>query len=63
MLLGLILLTFRLDAKEEKRDTTYLQLALLLDVSNSMEGLLSQAQNQIWGLINYLNNFSYQEDV
>ena len=31
--------------------TPHVQVALLLDVSNSMDGLISQAKDQLWGLL------------
>ena len=34
-----------------------IQLCLILDVSGSMDGLLSQAQNEIWKTISFIETF------
>lgn len=36
------------------RDAHYIQVALLLDTSNSMDGLINQAKSQLWTLVNEL---------
>ena len=36
------------------RDAHYIQVALLLDTSNSMDGLINQAKSQLWSLVNEL---------
>lgn len=38
-----------------KRDAHYIQVALLLDTSNSMDGLINQAKSQLWSLVNELS--------
>ena len=35
--------------------SNYIQLALLLDTSNSMDGLIDQAKNQLWKIFNELS--------
>lgn len=35
----------------------YIQIGLLLDASSSMEGLLAQAQDQIWNLYHFMEDF------
>ncbi len=37
------------------RDAHYIQVALLLDTSNSMDGLINQAKSQLWSLVNELS--------
>ena len=37
------------------RDAHYIQVALLLDTSNSMDGLINQAKSQLWTLVNELS--------
>lgn len=37
------------------RDAHYIQVALLLDTSNSMDGLINQAKSQFWSLVNELS--------
>ena len=46
------------DAKERDprpREESVVQLALLLDTSNSMDGLISQAKSQLWRVVNEFN--------
>lgn len=40
-----------------------IQVALLLDVSGSMDGLLSQARNQIWNMVNELAQARFGEEM
>ena len=37
---------------ERKTDKNTIQLALLLDVSNSMDGLINQAKTELWSIVN-----------
>ena len=39
----------------------HIQVCLLLDVSGSMDGLLLQAQSQVWKMINHLSKFQKNE--
>lgn len=41
--------------EEPRRDLPLVQLALLLDTSNSMDGLISQAKSQLWRIVNDLS--------
>lgn len=43
--------------KPEKADTSLIQICLVLDISGSMEGLLYQAQTQVWSLLDYAQSF------
>lgn len=36
------------------------QVAILFDTSNSMDGLINQAKNRIWGIVNEVNSLQYQ---
>lgn len=36
-------------------DTKHIKLALLLDTSNSMDGLITQAKSQLWSIVNKLS--------
>jgi hypothetical protein len=38
-----------------KRDKQYIKVALLLDTSNSMDGLIDQAKAQLWDIVNELS--------
>ena len=42
---------------------TTIQVALLLDVSGSMDGLLEQAKTQLWQIVNELGEAKYQKEV
>ncbi len=41
--------------KKETPSKQYIKVALLLDTSNSMDGLIDQAKAQLWGIINELS--------
>ena len=40
-----------------------IQLALLLDTSSSMDGLLDQARSQLWAVVNALDSATFQGDA
>ncbi|MBC9909008.1 VWA domain-containing protein [Chitinophaga varians] len=42
------------------RDNTRIQVAILLDTSNSMDGLIDQAKSRLWNIINTLTTLKYQ---
>ena len=37
-----------------------IQVALLLDTSNSMDGLIEQAKSRLWNIINTLTTLKYE---
>jgi von Willebrand factor type A domain len=41
-------------------ETTKIQVALLLDTSNSMDGLIEQAKSRLWNIINTLSTLKYE---
>ncbi len=41
-------------------DTTKIQVALLLDTSNSMDGLIDQAKSRLWDIVNTLTTLKYK---
>lgn len=43
-----------------KSDNTRIQVALLLDTSNSMDGLIEQAKSRLWNIINTITTLKYQ---
>lgn len=51
LILAFVTLTTTLSAKEK---TSKIQVALLLDTSNSMDGLINQAKAQLWNVVNEL---------
>ncbi len=59
--MGLLLAGFSVRAAEEKspvkkppQKADHVQLAILLDTSNSMDGLINQARTQLWKIVNEL---------
>lgn len=42
-----------------KPDNTKIQVALLLDTSNSMDGLIEQAKSRLWNIVNTLTTLKY----
>jgi hypothetical protein len=42
-----------------ERDNTKIQVAILLDTSSSMDGLIEQAKSRIWNIINTLTTLKY----
>jgi hypothetical protein len=51
--LTLVGLPFGINAQEAKPK---IQIAILLDSSNSMDGLIDQTKNQIWKVVNVLTD-------
>ncbi len=45
---------------EEVYSGTKIQVALLLDTSNSMDGLIDQAKSRLWNIVNTLTTLKYQ---
>jgi hypothetical protein len=41
-------------------DNTHIKVALLLDTSNSMDGLIEQAKSRLWNIINAITTLKYQ---
>ncbi len=58
LITGLSLLTAAEPARENQvaRDESVVQLAILLDTSNSMDGLIEQAKSQLWKIVNEFND-------
>lgn len=60
-----LLLFFHFNAYSQKKEAVdsigRIQVCLLLDVSGSMDGLLLQAQSQVWKMINHLAKFQKYE--
>src|SRR5438034_11119598 len=51
-LCGALGLTQAAEAKDPPRRAPAVQIALLLDTSNSMDGLIDQAKSQLWSVVN-----------
>lgn len=48
------------DTKPTAEGTTKIQVALLLDTSNSMDGLIEQAKSRLWNIVNTLTTLKYE---
>ena len=46
--------------KPDSGETTKIQVALLLDTSNSMDGLIDQAKSRLWNIVNTLTTLKYE---
>lgn len=46
--------------KPNSATTTKIQVALLLDTSNSMDGLIDQAKSRLWNIVNTLTTLKYE---
>jgi hypothetical protein len=51
--------TKAITAKRSRPNTTKIQVALLLDTSNSMDGLIEQAKSRLWNIVNTLTTLKY----
>lgn len=47
------------ETKRPRPDQTKIQVALLLDTSNSMDGLIEQAKSRLWNIVNTLTTLKY----
>lgn len=47
-------------AKPAEHDGPVVQLALLLDTSNSMDGLIDQARSELWAVVNQLRGLQHE---
>lgn len=43
------------------KSSTKIQVALLLDASNSMDGLIDQAKSRLWNIVNTLSTLKFEE--
>lgn len=55
LLFAITLMAFTPDPKSTKADK--IQIALLLDTSNSMDGLIEQAKGKLWSIVNEFNQY------
>lgn len=52
-------LTAKLEKTPKIEENTKIQVALLLDTSNSMDGLIEQAKSRLWNIVNTLTTLKY----
>lgn len=52
---------FSIKTNQEKKSERKIQIALLLDTSNSMDGLIEQAKSQLWNIVNELAKAKCQD--
>ena len=48
-------IAFATNPSDEKKKKQTIKVALLLDTSNSMDGLINQAKAQLWEIVNELS--------
>lgn len=48
------------EIESNKRSNTKIQVAILLDTSNSMDGLIEQAKSRLWNIVNTLTTLKYR---
>src|SRR6218665_3760730 len=46
--------------EKPKTENNKIQVALLLDTSNSMDGLIDQAKSRLWNIVNTLTTLKYE---
>lgn len=64
LLLALVaLLPIYIMQAQQKQKTKKIQIALLLDTSNSMDGLIDQAKSQLWKIVNELASAQYNGET
>ncbi|QQE10145.1 VWA domain-containing protein [Planctomycetota bacterium] len=56
-------ITIEVKPTPPSKDRPNMQLAILLDTSNSMDGLINQAKSQLWTIINQCSKASYNGQV
>ena len=56
LFIGLISFSFLAQAQQNRK----IQLVILFDASNSMDGLLDQAKSKIWAIVNDASGLRYQ---
>lgn len=59
LFLGFSVASFATDPIKEKKKKQTIKVALLLDTSNSMDGLINQAKAQLWEIVNELSYAKY----
>jgi len=57
--LGISVASFATNSSASKKKKQTIKVALLLDTSNSMDGLISQAKAQLWEIVNELSYAKY----
>ena len=57
--LGISVASFTTNSSASKKKKQTIKVALLLDTSNSMDGLISQAKAQLWEIVNELSYAKY----
>lgn len=59
LLLGVSITSTAINPLENKKNKQTIKVALLLDTSNSMDGLINQAKAQLWEIVNELSYAKY----
>ncbi|MBL4605846.1 MAG: VWA domain-containing protein [Flavobacteriaceae bacterium] len=59
LFLGFTVASYATDPIKDKKKKQTIKVALLLDTSNSMDGLINQAKSQLWDIVNELSYAKY----
>jgi von Willebrand factor type A domain len=59
----LVIMTLFSITSHANTDTSKIQIALIIDVSGSMNGLLNQVQSQFWKMVTFLENVKRRKDI
>ncbi len=59
LFLGLSVASYASEPRNDKKKKQTIKVALLLDTSNSMDGLINQAKAQLWQIVNELSYAKY----
>jgi len=51
------------DTEEQQNRGTRIQVAILLDTSSSMDGLIEQAKSRLWNIVNTLTTLKYRGEI
>lgn len=67
LLISFLFISLNVSSNENKKtqyskpdENTKIQVALLLDTSNSMDGLIEQAKSRLWNIVNTLTTLKYK---
>ncbi len=63
ILVCLVCLTFTAFSNTSTKDNSLIQVAFLLDTSNSMDGLIDQAKAQLWNIANEISDAEMNGDI
>ena len=63
LIIALFFTNYTIEANSIKKEKNTIKVALLLDTSNSMDGLINQAKTQLWDIVNELSYAKCQGEI